>query len=386
MTLERLHRDKKRGSVDVSRSRRARSKVSSTTGGGGSSIFDTVATLDEQDDNVPLTRRRGTENDDDDDDMSRRQRQTAAVQAQTNIYSKLMECRIVLQRSHTPLLSSSLPPPDDAPSSNNNSNNEDFTDAALHQCDTILIQLLEARRLLSQPPPPRNNANNDEGKEEDDPDDSMDVDVVDYGTLIKESPVAFQEQLQKEYEQHRDQWKEVLNRRHYHVQLHSGVIQQKKFNMIDTSFWHLVQSTLQHLQLRHNHHKDHQNDGTTATTTPFHHRVGYQPFDDSKIYQQMLKDFVETASSNTTTDFQDTAGIRKRRTKSSNNQNNSSAMVDRKASKGRKIRYTTMTKLTNFTFPQQRRHTVVSSSSSSTNNNNILLDEDAWFRSLFGGT
>ena len=208
----------------------------------------------------------------------------------------------------------------------------------------------------------------------------MDVDVVDYGVLIKESPVAFQEQLQKEYEQHRDQWKEVLNRRHYHVQLHSGAIQQKKFNMIDTSFWHLVQSTLQHWQLRHNHH---QNDGTTtATTTPFHHRVGYQPFDDSKIYQQMLKDFVETAS--TTTDLHDAAGIRKRRTKSSNN-NNNPAMVDRKASKGRKIRYTTMTKLTNFTFPQQRRHTVVSSSSTN-NNNNILLDEDAWFRSLFGGT
>ena len=68
-------------------------------------------------------------------------------------------------------------------------------------------------------------------------------------------------------------------------------------------------------------------------------------------------------------------------------------MVDRKASKGRKIRYTTITKLTNVTFPIQRRHTTqgllgttaATIDNSSTTAMNTFLDEDAWFRSLFGG-
>ncbi len=347
MTSDRPRHEKKRRNVDVSRRQR------SATG----SIFDTVATLDEQDDDVPS--RRATDDHDHDHDLSRRQCQTAAVQAQTNIYSKLMECRILWQRSLTQLS------PPDAPTT---ATNEAFTDAALHQCDDILIKLLEARRLLSQPSRPHK-ANDDDDDDDDDP---MDVDEVDYGALIKESPVAFQERLQKEYEEHRGQWKEVLNRRHYHVQLHSGAIQHKKFNMIDTSFWHLVQSTLQHLQMRHNNHNN--NSDGTATPSLLHHS-GYQPFDDSKIYQQMLKDFVETASN--TTDPNDAAGIRKRH-KTSSNKNK--AMVDRKASKGRKIRYTTMTKLTNFTFPIQRRHT------SSTTTTTLMFDEDAWYRSLFGGT
>jgi hypothetical protein len=49
-------------------------------------------------------------------------------------------------------------------------------------------------------------------------------------------------------------------------------------------------------------------------------------------------------------------------------------MVDRKASKGRKIRYNEVTKLVNFTFPLSRPA-----------NANSNLDQGDWFRSLFGG-
>jgi hypothetical protein len=52
----------------------------------------------------------------------------------------------------------------------------------------------------------------------------------------------------------------------------------------------------------------------------------------------------------------------------------SKKMVDRKASKGRKIRYNEVTKLVNFTFPLSRPA-----------NANSNLDQGEWFRSLFGG-
>jgi protein AATF/BFR2 len=45
--------------------------------------------------------------------------------------------------------------------------------------------------------------------------------------------------------------------------------------------------------------------------------------------------------------------------------------VDRRASKGRKIRYAVVPKLVNFTFPVSRPEPTIS--------------EDVWFKSLFGG-
>ena len=50
----------------------------------------------------------------------------------------------------------------------------------------------------------------------------------------------------------------------------------------------------------------------------------------------------------------------------------SKKQVDRRASKGRKIRYKEIPKLVNFTFPLSR-------------SNNSNLDQDEWFQSLFGG-
>ena len=360
------------------------------------SIFDTVAILeqedDDDDDEIQLhgRRRRLRENDDDDgdnnDDIMRRQRQKMAVQAQTNIYSRLMECRILLQRSMTSLVET---PDSEQQQQVEEGRKEKMTmganaNAAIDQCNQILIHLLEARKLL--------NANNDN--------DSSHSNVVDYASLLHNSATSFplEEQLQQEYTTCQQQWKEVLNRRHYDLQLHAGMMNNnhKKFNMIDTSFWHQVQSTIQHQQLRHDRNVNH-DDIISKLSLQQQQSFNYQPFNDTKIYQQMLKDFVETTSSshhNGTTKSQAAALLRKRhpqhRTSLSSSQK---AMVDRKASKGRKIRYTTIKKLTNFTFPIQRRHTtqgLLGTTATSIDNNsttamNTFLDEDAWFRSLFGG-
>jgi hypothetical protein len=67
-----------------------------------------------------------------------------------------------------------------------------------------------------------------------------------------------------------------------------------------------------------------------------------------------------------------TEGVQQQRLKHS--QAGTKKMVDRKASKGRKIRYNEVTKLVNFTFPLSRPA-----------NANSNLDQGEWFRSLFGG-
>ena len=57
--------------------------------------------------------------------------------------------------------------------------------------------------------------------------------------------------------------------------------------------------------------------------------------------------------------------------KRASNSNGGSSSVDRRASKGRKIRYTVNPKLVNFTFPVARKEPMIS--------------DDVWFKSLFGG-
>jgi protein AATF/BFR2 len=84
--------------------------------------------------------------------------------------------------------------------------------------------------------------------------------------------------------------------------------------------------------------------------------------DDSRLYQQILKDFVGSSS----TQSSSAANGLPIRSSSSKKVN-----VDRKASKGRKVRYTEIPKLVHFTFPLSRPETD--------------LETNAWFRSLFGG-
>jgi Apoptosis-antagonizing transcription factor, C-terminal len=257
-----------------------------------SNVFDAVSALEAQDETTQHHR------------ASHQRRDVArsrAAQAQSQIYRRAVECRILWQRAQ------SAPP----------------TAAAREPCNELLTQLLRARQALS--------GSNDD---------------VDYAALVQgnlEEQLA--EQLQLEYEEHRAVWKEVLDRRHREVRLHAGAAHQKQqFRIVDASFWQQIDATVQHERIRH--------------------PAANEAFDDTKVYQQLLKDFV--ANTTNTTNVDPVAVTRSKKTKANKE------TVDRKASKGRKLRYTELSKLRHFTFPIPRKSVE-------------LLDEDAWFRSLFGG-
>jgi hypothetical protein len=101
-------------------------------------------------------------------------------------------------------------------------------------------------------------------------------------------------------------------------------------------------------------------------------------FDDSKVYREMLKDYVSSQSTSTgSTSESASAVIRsalspKQASKSS--LSGAKANVDRRASKARKIRFAVMPKLVNFNFPKALAPESASS-----------MGEDMWFKSMFGG-
>ena len=269
-------------------------------------VFDAVRLLDSQD---AAAAPRQTHK-----DVQRSQ----AAQSQTAIYSSLVECRILLQRSMTAVSSSS-------------SKKQKTVDS----CNQLLQDLLLARHKLTA-------ARNDNSEEDPAYDKLLASDDDEADTLLCQ-------QLQQEYQSCRDEWKITLNRRHQDARLHAGQT-QKFLKVLDASFWDQVESTVQHEQLRQR---------MMSPSSDDDHR---QLFDDSKVYQHLLKDFCATASANS----KQPAG--RLRTASKKKKD-----VDRRASKGRKIRYTEIAKLANFTFPKSRTATT------------STLQEDEWFRSLFGG-
>lgn len=183
----------------------------------------------------------------------------------------------------------------------------------------LLVKLLEARRKLL-------------GWEDD----------KDYGAM---DASALEGTMQGEYDKCREVWKEVLDRRQSDARLHSGITAKSHFKVLSSSFWQQVEATAQHEQLQRQ-----QNSAA---------------FDDSKVYQQLLKDFVAANEGG------DVRSARQRLAKKQGSAKK--AAVDRKASKGRRLRYNEIPKLVNFTFPLSR-------SKPPTN-----LGDDEWFRSLFGG-
>ena len=232
-----------------------------------------------------------------------------AAQSQAKIYNHLVECRILLQRAVT--------------AAEEEASNDDAVEQG---CNTLLKSLLEARSKLV----------------------SGDAEVEgNYEDVVKSSSEDLDDMLQEEYEACRGTWKTVLNKRHNDLKLHSGLTAKNQFKVMDSSFWEQVEGTMEYESLR-------ENDDNKDT------------FDDSKVYQQLLKDFVATSASSK-------SGTSSRMIKSSkNNDSKTKKEVDRRASKGRKIRYKEIPKLVNFTFPLSR-------------NNNSNIDKDEWFQSLFGG-
>jgi hypothetical protein len=236
-----------------------------------------------------------------------RQRSLAA-QSQTRVYHKCLESRILLQRP----LQADIP------------ENAVERQSAVEVCNALLVQLIHARRQLAPDKFARDNSN-----------------LADIETKVSAAdPTEFHNSLQLEHEVLENEWETVFNRRHKDVRLQNGQAAEKSFRVVDASFWQQVVSTTQYEES-----KD-------------------KEFDDSKVYQHLLKDFCTSSTANISGS---TAPLKaKRSSKSTRKQ------VDRRASKGRKVRYTAIPKLVNFTFPLSRPDTG-------------SLDQDAWFQSLLGG-
>eukprot|EP00934_Nitzschia_sp_Nitz4_P006299 Nitzschia sp. Nitz4//scaffold131_size63436//28089//28931//NITZ4_006273-RA/size63436-processed-gene-0.39-mRNA-1//1//CDS//3329535262//6289//frame0 len=266
------------------------------------SVFDAIQELESQDAREESKRRKR------DSDKARKGR---AAQAQTQVYQHLVECRILMQRAV--VASSSIP---DSTSQENS--------AVVDSCNSLLGTLLQARRglLVGEKP-----------------------DSDEYSEMVASLPSSeWHELLEEEYNVCREEWKTVLNQRHKDLKLHSGVTAKSQFRVMDSSFWEQVDATVEYEQLRRAPEEK-------------------SKFDDTKLYQQLLKDFVANSST-----AKGSAPAMSRVTKDSTQKKN----VDRKASKGRKIRYKEIPKLVNFTFPLSRPTT-------------SNLDQDEWFKSLFGG-
>jgi len=282
-----------------------------------------------------------------------------AARSQTKIYSHLMETRILLQRSFQQA-TTYLEEEEKKTTNNNDDDNTSNSDShptsqqqhqprIIKECNHLLDQLLEARRKLT-------------GMEEN----ISSLAEADHNDqAMKEE----EEMLDSEYKTCQEHWKEVLNRRHQDLKLHSGLAASAKtqFRVMDSSFWDQVEATVHHEEIRLQQHQRAaaaNNDSTVTALTA--------DFDDSKVYQHMLKDFLVLASTTSAANAAtDGSAASYKRVKS---QQHLQKKVDRKASKGRRIRYVEIPKLANFTFPLSKK---------GTKNN---LAEDEWFQSLFGGT
>lgn len=242
------------------------------------SIFDAIDTLEDEDVKFARIHKQTTKHD---------ERRTKAAKSQVALYQKLMEVRILLQR----VIQIEEKEKDDG--------------NAKELCQELLERLVQARCKL---------------RRKDD------------------SGVVSEEVMKSEYDDCREEWKEVLNRRSKDLRLHSGSSAKAQFRLLHSNFWEQVESV------------------ATYTDT--------KEFDDSKLYQNQLRDFLLGKQNNA-----ETALLKRRRKKANSSQN-----VDRKASKGRKIRYAVIPKLVNFTFPVER-----------SNNNSSAMSEDELFSSLFGG-
>ena len=263
------------------------------------------------------------------------------ARSQNNLYTGLMEIRILLQRALYATKTTNAT----TTKSNNEKDDDTHTSNIETVCQELWNHLSDSRTKLCH---------------------TTNKNETNSNMNIHES--NDESKIQSSYESCREMWKNVLNKRHEDLQIHTGLAMKasKKFQFIDQSFWNQVTSTLSHDHIMNqaNAKLPHQSSSTNIKTT----ETAFSLFKDDKLYQNMLKDFITLSSSSSNLDPNENQRLLKAMKKSKNNQKN----VDRKASKGRKIRYVIHPKLTNFTFPIQRPVP--------------LINEDDWFKSLFGGS
>jgi len=291
------------------------------------SIFAAVEELDTQDRRADRKRRKET---------SAEKQRAVEVQSQTKIYNHLLETRILLQRAIN-----NVNLGDDLLLDGKATRKQDASTSSIRgTCNALIEKLLRARNQISE----------------------SKIDANKYEGLISSSLTAsLYNSLEDEYDRFKEDWRKILNRRHKNLSLHSGITAKSQFRVMDSSFWEQVEATMEYEEIRIMN-------ASENSRTENEKKI---LFDDSKVYQQLLKDFVANSTNGVGTD----SSVQRLRssTKHKNNDNNMNKKdVDRRASKGRKIRYKEIPKLVNFTFPLSRPNT-------------SNLNQDEYFQSLFGG-
>ena len=290
-----------------------------------------------------------------------------ATKAQYQIQTNLIECRILLQRALTYFNEDG-----------NNDHDESSHDGVgvSKNIDMLLAQLVDARNTLCH----HTISKNDETKSDHSSDDESSNDE-DYGQNSNDA-----KHHQQTYDKLKSYWKTVLNRHHDNINItkHSTKDSNSKFfQVIDQSFWSQIENTVEHNMLLEQHtHASKRNgsqnddDDDDDDEEEEDSKDSLIQFDDTKIYQNMLQEYI-TLSAEQTSNNATSLAEHRLKLASSAHKNKKKDDVDRRASKGRKIRYVIHEKLKNFTFPLQREvNSLVS---------HVVMDEDVLFKSMLGG-
>lgn len=300
-----------------------------------------------------------------------------AAQSLLSVQTHLMECRILLQKALT-----SLPSLGHCSAGDGGADEKRVVKKA---ADRLLMRLLEARKTLYP------NLTKSTDDTNDDDSDDEDNTKQKYSRLIQNtnssSPhTAIEKTLDAEYNALQPTWQSILDRRHVSLRLSSGgavTSNSTQFKVIDRSFWAQVEGTVRHdAALLPRPTPD-----AVPNALPPRPSTSLPPtppslFDDSKIYRHMLQDFLTLSTEGHRSGeggAAEAAATRLRRVMEKQRRRRTAGGggdVDRKASKGRKIRYVVYPKLAHFTFPVERR--VVGEGTG-------IIDEDVLFRSMFGG-
>ncbi len=247
-----------------------------------------------------------------------------AAKSQVEIQTNLMECRILIQQALSTLPNASIPVVSD---------DED----AQSGLDELFNKLVRARRQLCF-------------ADDSDSDNETESDSEDEDSHNNDK-------LAKEYETLRVGWKTTLNKHHANIHLQNQQ-NKNKFQVVDQSFWTQIESNVNHSAML-----EHANMEADEDNAP---SIGH---DDSKLYQHMLKEYITLSAERGKDDAAKAAAERLKRSMKKKTKKD----VDRRASKGRKIRYVVHEKLQNFTFPVRRSVGLGA------------MDEDVLFKSMLGG-
>eukprot|EP00559_Dactyliosolen_fragilissimus_P001054 CAMPEP_0184859914 /NCGR_PEP_ID=MMETSP0580-20130426/4877_1 /TAXON_ID=1118495 /ORGANISM="Dactyliosolen fragilissimus" /LENGTH=316 /DNA_ID=CAMNT_0027356795 /DNA_START=41 /DNA_END=992 /DNA_ORIENTATION=+ len=221
-----------------------------------------------------------------------------AARSQTDLYCDLMECRILFQKALS------------LPKTSTDCETDNSLQTIRSETNDLLCELLECRRLLSR----GKRKENESGSDTDDDNSAMDENY--YYSLIRDNESISVDDdgsdkldnlIQKEYEESRMKWKAVLDRQHSALRLHSGLGSKSgaKFNVVDQNFWDQIQSTITHDRLVKglSSAKDKGIDFETNEDINLRNEIALsQPenelvFDDSKIYQHLLQEFIRMSAS-----------------------------------------------------------------------------------------